>query len=248
MLSNHDYKAQRFAKIGNKDRASSIVLARGDSSDLPSQLSSLLRDSGFKVVYADEVDAPDNAAPGDPDLVIVNFSCAESADPERVTALRKQFHKPVVALLAYPSEWQIGQAAAIGADLLIFKPISTAELSTRLRLLSWEYHEGATKPPVRHGGRPSYLELSDQGDEAVCDGRRVSLTPKESALLSLLMSEPGHIFSIDCILKVVWEGSKRAAAADVHQCMSALRKKLEKDPHNPKHITTVAGFGYRLEP
>ncbi|MDP2645394.1 MAG: response regulator transcription factor [Desulfobacterales bacterium] len=79
------------------------------------------------------------------------------------------------------------------------------------------------------------------------DGRPVTLTPHEYALLQTLMSSPGRIFIRDELLIRLYPAGEAAVidrVVDVH--IGKLRQKIEPDPSNPRYILTVRGVGYRF--
>jgi DNA-binding response OmpR family regulator len=81
------------------------------------------------------------------------------------------------------------------------------------------------------------------------DGRRVELTPKEFDLLAVLARSPRQVFSRRQLLAQVWDSTPEyqdPATVTVH--VGRLRQKLERDPENPRWITTSWGVGYRFDP
>ena len=78
------------------------------------------------------------------------------------------------------------------------------------------------------------------------DDRKLVLTPKEFALFSLLASEPGRVFSAEEIISQLWSHCQRPSAANVHQCIYLLRKKVEVEFEQPCWLISVKGFGYKL--
>jgi DNA-binding response OmpR family regulator len=78
------------------------------------------------------------------------------------------------------------------------------------------------------------------------DDREFVLTPKEFALFSLLASDLGRVFSAEEIIVHLWSHNQRPSAANVHQCIYLLRKKIEVDVEQPRWLITVKGFGYKL--
>jgi DNA-binding winged helix-turn-helix (wHTH) protein len=79
-------------------------------------------------------------------------------------------------------------------------------------------------------------------------GRPLRLTPKQYALLTVLASEPGRVFSEAEILSAAWPDSPYADARDIKQYVYLLRRRLsEIRPDGREVIVTVPGFGYRLE-
>lgn len=74
--------------------------------------------------------------------------------------------------------------------------------------------------------------------------RVLTLTPKESRLLQLLMLHAGEILDRSRIMKEVWETDYVDDTRTIEVHISWLRAKLEDDPHRPRHILTVRGTGY----
>jgi DNA-binding response OmpR family regulator len=77
-------------------------------------------------------------------------------------------------------------------------------------------------------------------------GRRVELTAREFALLRVLVEHPRPVFSRDRLFELVWGSFGERSAVAVY--ISRLRQKIEPDPATPRHIVTVWGAGYRLDP
>jgi DNA-binding response OmpR family regulator len=78
-------------------------------------------------------------------------------------------------------------------------------------------------------------------------GRRVELTAKELALLELLLSAPGSVFSRERILSNVWGLSEDPLTNVVDVYIGRLRRKLELEGADGPAITTLRGRGYRIE-
>ena len=80
------------------------------------------------------------------------------------------------------------------------------------------------------------------------DGEQIHLTKTEFRLLVELANSPGKVFSREDLLEKVWGhgvfGDGRLV--DVH--VRRLRTKVELDPANPRHVVTVRGLGYKLQP
>ena len=149
-------------------------------------------------------------------------------------------------------------------DDFMFQPLRPEELVCRLKILLAKRRRtlNALFVEKRHGERRRSAQdtvvagvsrvkaslIIDQGKKCVyLNGEEIMLTPRELRLLSLLAEDPGHVYSCEEIVDVVWSGAKRAGAADVQQYVHLLRKKLEPDPQHPIWIVTVPGFGYHLK-
>ena len=136
-------------------------------------------------------------------------------------------------------------AATVGFNLLLAALIFFA--------LHWE-------PTATGLGDPSAPTVPDEGIVTVgslristarktvhVEDSEVSLTPKQFALLELLASRPGHVFSEREILAAAWPESPYADSKDIKQYVYLVRQRLSKvDEEARRLIETVPGFGYRL--
>jgi DNA-binding response OmpR family regulator len=75
----------------------------------------------------------------------------------------------------------------------------------------------------------------------------VSLTRKEFEILEFFLTRPGEVITRDEFLNRLWGEDVYVTHRVIDTHMAALRKKLEDDPNNPKHILSVRGIGYRLD-
>lgn len=90
------------------------------------------------------------------------------------------------------------------------------------------------------------LYIDDRRKIVLVNGAPVRLSAKEFDLLKLLASDRGRVFSSTEIIERVWRDSGRATRSDVRQAIYLLRRRIENDPHDPRWILTVKGFGYAL--
>ncbi len=151
---------------------------------------------------------------------------------------------PIIMLTALDSEADAVQGLEAGADDYVTKPFGLAELRSRVRAVL-----------RRASGRAVGREVVTIGDVSLDHGRRevtvrgegVRLTFSEFELLARLMSEPGHLFNRQELLRAIWGDSayRDPRAIDVH--IRHLREKLEVTPEDPKLILTVRGAGYRFQ-
>lgn len=151
---------------------------------------------------------------------------------------------PIIMLTALDSEADAVQGLEAGADDYVTKPFGLAELRSRVRAVL-----------RRASGRAIGREVVTIGEVSLDHGRRevtvrgesVRLTFSEFELLARLMSEPGHLFNRQELLRAIWGDSayRDPRAIDVH--IRHLREKLEVKPEDPKLILTVRGAGYRFQ-
>jgi DNA-binding response OmpR family regulator len=133
----------------------------------------------------------------------------------------------------------------IGADDYVTKPFELRELFARieaiLRRRRGDQREGEE---IAFGN----VVIHVASRTVTVDGTGVELSTKEFDLLSLLARAPGRVFSRDTILDRIWGWDFEGTSRTVDNFVLSLRKKIETDPADPKHIKTVRQIGYKLEP
>jgi two-component system OmpR family response regulator len=149
---------------------------------------------------------------------------------------------PVLLLTALGEVEHRVEGLRAGADDYLAKPFAYAELSARLDSLARRGAGGGTEP-VRL--RVADLELDLLRREAVRDGRRIELQPREFRLLEYLMRQADRVVTRTMLLEAVWEYhfDPQTNVIDVH--ISRLRQKIDPDFATPL-LHTVRGAGYRL--
>ncbi|MBS2011128.1 MAG: response regulator transcription factor [Cyanobacteria bacterium SZAS TMP-1] len=129
-----------------------------------------------------------------------------------------------------------------GADDYLSKPFHMRELSARLRAL-------ARRPstPVSSTLKVGHLEMDFVSHKFFKGGVEVHLTPKEFALLELLMRRPGEMFSTEAILQRVWSFDSEASSDAVRTSVRRIRQKLDdSDDESQSVIESSRKIGYRL--
>jgi two-component system, OmpR family, response regulator RegX3 len=180
------------------------------------------------------------------DLVLLDLMLPGMSGEEVCKQLRKTSQVPVIMLTAKDTEIDKVLGLEIGADDYVTKPFSTRELLARIKaLLRRTSPEGATGDGVLEGGG---VRLDPDRHEVTVRGAPVQLARKEFELLELLMEHPGRVLARETLIDRVWGsdyfGDTRTL--DVH--VKRLRSKVEADPHEPAHLVTVRGLGYKFVP
>jgi DNA-binding response OmpR family regulator len=225
-----------------------IVLVE-DNEDLAFGLRAALEFEGYEVhVVGDGREACDRIAEVAPALVVLDLMLPGLDGYEVLSRLRKAGSRaPVLILTAKGEEADVLTGFDRGADDYVTKPFSTAELLARVRALLRRARgsNGAERVPVERFGD---IEVNPASGTVIRDGEPVTLTPKEFDLLVALLRRKGAVASRAELLGEVWEYANtdvETRTVDVH--VAELRRKLEDDPANPRHIVTVRKKGYRLE-
>ena len=181
-----------------------------------------------------------------PSLVVLDLMLPGLDGFEICRKLHLESMVPIIMLTARVEETDRLEGLDLGADDYMTKPFSPRELAARVRaVLRRADRESALSahPELSFGT----IALNLRTRQASMDGAELKLTPTEFRLLTLLVQEPGRIFSRDEIMDRVFgydfDGFDRAV--DFH--VSALRRKLDAGcKGSAKHIETIYGSGYRL--
>ncbi|GAB3967199.1 response regulator transcription factor [Actinoallomurus acanthiterrae] len=129
------------------------------------------------------------------------------------------------------------EGLSIGADDYLAKPFAFAELIARIRALGRR-----SAPPLPPVLERAGVRLDPARREVTRDDRPVDLTPKEFAVLEVLMRGQGTVVSAEQLLEKAWDENIDPFTNVVRVTMMTLRKKLGE----PQVIETVPGAGYRL--
>ncbi len=181
----------------------------------------------------------------EPALVVLDVMLPGTDGLSLCRWIRERSAMPVILLTARGEEADRIVGLDLGADDYVTKPFSPRELSARVRAVLRRGGANATAPSTISFGD---IELDTASREATKDGRKVQLTTLEFDLLSFLASHPRQVFSRDQLMDRVWGYSAAVETGTVTVHMRRLREKIETDPTTPRHLLTVWGAGYRLDP
>jgi len=179
-----------------------------------------------------------------PDMVVLDLGLPDGDGVDFIRDLRTWSDIPVIVLSARSNEADKVGALDAGADDYLTKPFGAAELMARVRAhLRRRAQTGGSAATVHEFGK---LRV-DLGRRTVeCSGAAVHLTPIEFRLLAYLITHPDCVLTHRQLLKNVWGPGHAEDSHYVRVYMGMLRKKIEDDPSQPRHIVTEAGVGYRF--
>jgi two-component system KDP operon response regulator KdpE len=176
----------------------------------------------------------------DPDLVVLDLGLPDVSGMEVLGSLREWSNLPVIVLSARADAGDKVGALDAGADDYVTKPFGFEELLARIRAA--RRRAGADLAPVVAGNL-----VIDLGRRSVTrDGEAVHLTPKEWALLHVLLHAEGRVVGRADLLHQVWGPAYGTEGNYLRTFLGTLRKKLEADPARPRHLITEPGIGYRF--
>jgi DNA-binding response OmpR family regulator len=225
------------------------ILIIEDNEDLAFGLRTALEFEGYDVdVAADGAAGLERARHDPPDLFVLDLMLPDTDGYAVLRELRRTgVHVPVLILTARGEEADVVLGFDCGADDYVTKPFSTAELLARVRALLRRANTGNGDARSAHE-RFGDIELEPDTRTVRRAGRPVALTPKEFDLLMALVRRRGATVTRAELLRDVWHYENvdlMTRTVDIH--IAELRRKLEPEPTDPRHIITVRKVGYRLQ-
>ncbi len=223
------------------------ILVVEDEESLSDPLSYLLEREGFEVaIAADGHAALDEFDRGGADLVLLDLMLPGLPGMEVCRALRARSSVPVIMLTAKDSEIDKVVGLEIGADDYVTKPYSSRELVARIRAVLRRKGEPDELLPSTIEAGPVRMDV--ERHVVTVRGEQTSMPLKEFELLEMLLRNAGRVLTRGQLIDRVW-GSDYVGdtkTLDVH--VKRLRSKIETDPKEPRHLVTVRGLGYKLDP
>ena len=226
------------------------ILVVEDNADLAFGLRNNLEIEGYVVhVAADGPTGLAEARTRRPDLIILDLMLPGLDGYRVLKALREEgAEMPVLILTAHGQEADKVRGFRLGADDYVTKPFGILELIARvgalLRRASRPEREAASRARERFGE----VEIDPSTRIVHRRGEPVALTPMEFDLLLALVRRRGAVASRLDLLHEVWGHSSAVLTRTVDTHIAELRRKLEDNPAEPRHILTVRKAGYRLDP
>ena len=177
-----------------------------------------------------------------PDALVLDLGLPDLPGMDVLRRLREWCRVPVLVLTVRSAEADKVAALDAGADDYLTKPFGAAELTARLRAILRRAPTGAEPAAVTFGDIT--VDLAARLVRRKTE--EVKLTPREYALLRILVVHRGRVVTHQQILREVWGPKAEEFTHYLRVHMTHLRQKIEADPHQPRHLKTESGIGYRL--
>jgi DNA-binding response OmpR family regulator len=202
-------------------------------------LSSILRKNGYTVDTAMDGKAGARlAVTGVYDIIVLDHLLPHRDGLSVLKEFRSYgFEAPVMFLTATISPMDLVEVLDSGADDYLTKPFSTDELLAKLRALARRKNKDLTDNTIR----TTEFILDPMKRQVTAKNGAISLTPRESQVLEILMQNYGRVISKERILEKVWGYNTKIDVANVDLFIHFLRKKLKTSS-----IRTARGLGYYM--
>lgn len=240
--------APSMAERSEVTGAPAEILVAEDDPDVSSSVRAVLERAGHRVRCAGNGRAAVALHQTHrPDLVVLDINLPGIDGWAALRQIRDRGQTPVLILTARGVEADKVRALQSGADDYLTKPFSVSELTSRVAAILRRARAGPV--PVAHA-RDQELDdgvvrISGSGPGVTVRGRPVALTRTEVRLLTVLVTNTGHVLSPGQLLAAVWLDPTGAGVGRVRSAMANIRRKCAWTDDARSPIQTVRGFGYR---
>jgi DNA-binding response OmpR family regulator len=223
------------------------ILLVEDEAPIRDGLTTRLSDEGFAVTAASTRAQALDAIREPYDIVVLDRRLPDGEGLDVLRALRRQDRAtPVLVLSARGMTDDRIEGLEEGADDYVTKPFHLRELVARIRAVLARAAGGTERAGREVSIGPWSLDMAAH---VLRRGRRtVPLARMEFELLRYLATNPGRVVSRTELIDRVWNGDLSPASRTLDFHVLALRRKIERPNAPPRHIVTVPGAGYRLDP
>lgn len=187
-----------------------------------------------------------------PDLLVIDLGLPDGNGIDVIRDIRTWSKVPIVVLSARTDESDKIAALDAGADDYLTKPFGVGELLARVRANVRRQRDIRADTSQGASGDAEHIfcfgdvEVNHQTRIVRRSGTEVHLTPIEYRLLSVLVANLGRVMTHKQLLRDVWGPSHSEQSHYLRIYMGHLRRKLEDDPAQPRHLLTETAVGYRL--
>ena len=204
-----------------------------------------LKAEGYKVICEDNGESGYNTAVNsDPDLIILDLMLPGKDGLDICRDIRKSENNVLILMLTSKRE-EMDKVLGLemGADDYVTKPFSLRELEARIKALLRRRQEIEKDIDIFKFGN---VTLDFKRMEAAKKKKQVKMSLKEFEIMRYFIKHEGEVISRDKLLDEVWGYDTFPTTRTVDNFILMLRKKLEDNPSNPKHILTFHSAGYKF--
>lgn len=224
-----------------------LILIVEDDEYISNFISAILIANNYGVIKAmNGKEAITMTASHVPDLILLDLGLPDIDGTEVLKSLRTWNGIPVIVVSARGNEREKVEALDLGADDYVTKPFGPSELLARIRT-ALRHSQKAAKTLDTENQKFTLSELAIDYSKRIITlaGKEVHLTPIEYKIIVLLSKQVGKVLTHDFIIKEIW-GPYTNENQTLRVNMANIRRKIEKNPAEPRYIITEVGVGYRM--
>ena len=172
------------------------------------------------------------------DLIVLDIMMPGQNGLDFTRENKNHLYTPIILLTAKGEAEERIQGLEIGADDYLSKPFEPKELVLRIKNILNKTKAKNIKRLIQFGN----VKVDLTKHLILKDNKEFKINGTEKTILELMINSPGKSFSRDEIGKIIKIDKERS----IDVVITRLRKKIEKDPKNPKYLQTLRGEGYVL--
>lgn len=221
------------------------ILIIDDEPQIRKLLEISLESNDYKVWQAETAkDGIIMAANHPPELILLDIGLPDKSGQEVLKELRTWYNKSIIILSVINNEEDIVKALDNGATDYLTKPFRTAELLARIRSAIRRNQQNLNNSTLLNFNE---IQIDLTARIVRKNNEHIKLTTTEFNLLALFATNEGRVLTHQHILKEIWGVGYQTETQYLRVFVGTLRKKIEDNPNQPKHIITESGIGYRFQ-
>lgn len=224
-----------------------LIMIVEDDKTISSFIAAILSSNDYRIISTSKgTEAVSMATSHCPDLILLDLGLPDIDGLEVLKSIRKWSILPVIIVSARGHENEKVEALDLGADDYITKPFGSSELLARIRT-AIRHNQGIIGETQNNTAKLKLGNLEIEYSKRIVwvDSEEIHLTPIEYKIIVLLSKHLGKVLTYDAIIREVW-GPYANERQALRVNMANIRRKIEDNPGEPKHIITEVGVGYRM--
>lgn len=219
------------------------ILVIDDEATIRKLLDITLTTSGFKMREAASAKEGLALAKSQmPDVILLDLGLPDESGHAVLKKLREWYTKPVLILSVQSSEEDIVKALENGANDYLVKPFRSGELIARIKSSLRSQHPAEGSRHLSGGS----LDIDLNARIVKKNQEILKLTATEFDLLALFAKNEGRVLTHQYLLREIWGPGYLEQSQYLRVFVGQLRKKIEEEANEPKHLLTESGVGYRF--
>ncbi len=198
------------------------------------------------MVVADGLEGVKEARTKKYDLIIIDLMLPTINGFDICSMIRDELSIPMIIVSARNDDIDKIKGLGLGADDYITKPFSPSELIARVKNQLVRYERFMKVNEESAVLEYHHISVNKEARKVLVHGKEVPFTTTEFDMLLFFMKNPDIVHSKSILFDRIWGEEEYGDIAAVAVYVQKIRKKIEKDPSNPKVIETVWGAGYRF--